>query len=328
MTSPPLPPSGPTGQPRRFWLPALAGLAITAVMVAAGLWMMHQQQTNQELEHLQTTRLQGLEDSLKALRSDQRANARALQDAASSNRVLRDEVLGLSQRNALLEQTVERLSADTRQGLQVLRQEEAEVLLANALQRIEYGHDLESARRLYALADGLIAQLEGPQQLNLRQTLLQERTALEAIGPDPRRQLAQALDNTLGGLMGLERTPRSTPAAPVSWWQRLLAPLVEIHPSSADVPLAASQRQQAIDSLQLEATLARAALERNDRDSWQRALERIDDWAVRLWPDGPALQQHRHDLAQLRLSPLAPTIPELGATLAQMRQLRHGNLTP
>ena len=313
---------------RRLWLPALACLVAAGLMGGAGVWLVRQQQAAQDLEHIQTTRLQGLEDSLKTLRSDQRANARALQDAVSGNRVLRDEVLGLSQRNALLEQTVEQLGAATRQGLQALRQEEAEILLGQAQLRLEYGHDLEGARRLYALADTLLTQLEGPQQLNLRQALLQERTTLEALGQDPRQRLARELDDTLSGLMGLERQPESLPQDDLAWWQRLLAPLVEIHPSSAAVPLAASQRQQAIDSLQLEATLARAALERVDPVAWQQALGRIDDWTVRLWPDGPVRRQHRQTLERLRLSPLSLQVPELGSTLNLMRQLRHGNASP
>ena len=313
---------------RRWWLPAGAVLTAAAVLGGAGWYLAGQRQAAQELEQLQATRLQALEDSLKALRSDQRANARALQDAAGSSRVLRDEVLGLSQRNALLEQTVERLSADTRQGLQVLRQEEAEVLLANALQRLEYGHDLDGAIRLYALADGLIAQLEGGDQLNLRQALLQERRALEAVGPDPRKTLAASLDKTVAALLTLEREPLPRDDDKLQWWQQLLAPLVDIHPSSTDQPMAPTQRQQAIDSLQLEVTLARAALERGDAAAWQLALGRIHDWTVRLWPDGPARTQHRSTLEQLRLSPLTPTVPELGSTLRQMRQLRTGSSLP
>ena len=311
----------------RGWLPvSLSVLALAAL--GTGIWFLQDQRADaREAERLQATRLQGLEDSLKALRADQRANARALQDAASSSRLLRDEVLGVSQRNALLEQTVEQLSAESRQGLQLLRQEEAEVLLAAALQRLEHGHDLDSARRLYGLADGLLARIDGPDQLNLRQALLQERRALEGIGEDPRKAHAAALERILKTLLALDRQP-IVEATSLTWWQRLLSPLVEIHPSSTDTPIAASQRQQAIDSLQLEATLARAALERSDRTAWQQALTRIDDWVIRLWPDGPARQQQRQALEQLRLSPLAPAVPELGSTLRQMRQLREGSSSP
>lgn len=313
---------------RRWWLPALAGVLAAAVLGAAGWYLAGQRQALRAEQELQATRLQGLEDSLRALRADQRANARALQDAASGNRVLRDELLGLAQRSALLEQTVEQLSADTRQGLQVLRQEEAEVLLVQARQRLELAHDLDGARRLYAVAETLLDPLPGADRLNLRQALLQERQALEALGEDPRRALARQLDATLAALLRLEQHPAPAPAASLSWWQRLLSPLVEIHPSHTALPLAAGQRQQAIDSLQLEATLARAALERGDRPAWQAALGRIDDWVVRLWPDGADRQRHRQALARLRQATLSPSVPELGTTLQLLRQLRSGSTPP
>lgn len=306
-------------------------LALTTLVLGTalgGFWYVQSQRdVARELVSLQSARLEAMEDSLKALRVDQRANARTLQDAGASNRLLRDEVLGLSQRNALLEQSVEQLSADSRQGLQLLRQEEAEVLLTSALHRMEYAHDLESARRLYTLADGLLARLDGADQLNLRQALLQERRVLDAMGEDPRKAHAKALEQITKGLMALELQPPAD-TVPLTWWQQLLAPLVDIHPSSGDTPIAANQRQQAIDSLQLEISLARAALERSDAEAWQQALRRIDDWTIRLWPAGPARQRQRQALEKLQLAPLGLTAPELGSTLRQMRHLREGNTSP
>lgn len=313
---------------RRRWLWPVAGglVAVAALAVAAGL-LLQQRQLSEGRNQQLADQVLALEQSLQSLRADQRANARTLQDAASGNRLLRDEVLGISQRNALLEENVARLTADTRQGLQLLRLEEVEVMLGQAMQRLEYGHDLDSARRLYAQAETMLQALEGPGLLDLRQSLRQERAVLDALGPDPRLRLAADLDAVLKALLAIERQAPENAEA-LQWWQRLLSPLVDIHRSDAGVLLADSQRLHALDSLQLEASLARAALERGDPASWQRALDRIDDWAARLWPEGPARARQQQALQQLRRAPLTPVLPELGSTLRQMRQIRDGSTTP
>jgi uroporphyrin-3 C-methyltransferase len=318
----------PPSQGRRVWLwPAATSLVLAAVVAAAGWYLLQQRQLAEGQSQQMASQMQALEQSLQSLRADQRANARTLQDAASGNRLLRDEVLGVSQRNALLEENVARLSADTRQGLQLLRQEEVEVMLGQALQRLEYGHDLDSARRLYALAENMLQGLEGPGLLDLRQSLRQERSVLDTLGPDPRLRLASELDGVLKALLAMERqAPESRDD--LQWWQRVLSPLVDIHRSDAGVLLADSQRVQALDSLQLEVSLARAALERADQAGWERALGRISDWVGRLWPDGPARQRQQQALTQLRQAPLTPVLPELGSTLRQMRQMRDGSASP
>lgn len=315
-------------QGHRVWLwPAATSLVLAAVVAAAGWYLLQQRQLAEGQSQQMASQMQALEQSLQSLRADQRANARTLQDAASGNRLLRDEVLGVSQRNALLEENVARLTADTRQGLQLLRQEEVEVMLGQAMQRLEYGHDLDSARRLYALAENMLQGLEGPGLLDLRQSLRQERSVLDALGPDPRMRLASELDSVLKALLAMERqAPESRDD--LQWWQRVLSPLVDIHRSDAGVLLADSQRVQALDSLQLEVSLARAALERGDQAGWERALGRISDWVGRLWPDGPARQRQQQALTQLRQAPLTPVLPELGSTLRQMRQMRDGSATP
>lgn len=316
--------TSPARYPRWLW-PGIAALLTVAVVTAAGVYLQQQRLQAQHLSTQLQQQVSALEQGLQALRADQRANARALQDSASGNRLLRDEVLGLSQRNALLEENVARLTADSRKNLLALRQDEAEVVLGQALQRLEYGHDLDGARRLYVLAGNLLQELEGPGMLDLRQALLQETRALEAVGQDPRQSHAQALEQVLQTLLRLQHQAGATPAEQLQWWQRLLSPLVEIHPSDASVLLADAQRLHALDALQLEASLARAALERGDQDGWQRALARINDWVVRLWPDSPARQRQQQALQQLRQSPLSPNLPELGSTLRQMQQLRHGS---
>ncbi|MNN09788.1 hypothetical protein D3C81_1226860 [compost metagenome] len=97
---------------------------------------------------------------------------------------------------------------------------------------------------------------------------------------------------------------------------------MQIHPSDSRVLVARSERMAANDALQIELSLARAALERGDQQGWQQALDRTDAWLLRLWPESPQRKQHRDQLRAMRDAQLRPAIPELGSTLQQLRATR------
>ena len=104
------PPPAPSRRTLRWLLP-LAGLVVLGAGGYAG-WHYWQQQQSDRAAQAQTTAVQltGLQATVEALRRDQRATSQRLQDAAATNRVLRDEMLGLSQRSALLEENLGRLA--------------------------------------------------------------------------------------------------------------------------------------------------------------------------------------------------------------------------
>jgi uroporphyrin-3 C-methyltransferase len=269
-----------------------------------------------------------LDQTLDTLRRDQRATSERVQDAAATNRVLRDEMLGLGQRNALLEDTVSKLADPNRHGAQALRLDEVELLLSQGQQRLAIAGDLNGARRAYALAAGALAGIDDPAFLNLRQSLVQERNALDALGPGPQDSLAAELERFVGQLDTLPAQATDAAGDSRSWWQKVLAPLVQVRPSSGNVLVARSERIGAKDSLQIEISLARAALERGDADAWKQALARVDVWLTRLWPDTPELRQRHAELAKLQRAPLRPALPELGSTLLQLRAMREGRNGP
>lgn len=314
-----LPPPASSRRATR-WLLAVVVLAALAAAAWYGYrsWQTRLQQADQS-RTAASLQLSALAQSVEALRRDQRANARSIQDAAATNRVLRDEVLGLGQRNALLEENLARLADSSRQGAQAVRREEAELLLSQAQQRLTYAGDLDGARRLYALAAGVLESIDSPDYLNLRQALLQERNALDALGPGVRAQAAGQLAQWADAL---EALPEQLPAAADQaqpWWQQLLSPLVQIRPADSQVLITRSERISANDSLQIELSLARAALERGDTPAWAAALGRVDTWLQRLWPDSPQRQALRTQLQALRALDLRPPLPELGSTLQQLR---------
>ncbi|HSX65669.1 MAG TPA: uroporphyrinogen-III C-methyltransferase, partial [Pseudoxanthomonas sp.] len=104
------------------------------------------------------------------------------------------------------------------------------------------------------------------------------------------------------------------------------APLVDVRPSRDEAIIAPPQRAAGEAALQIELSLARAALERGDLAGFHAALDRIEAWLPRLWPDSRQLRQGREQLKALRDTPLRPDLPVLGSTLQQLRQLRSAGL--
>jgi len=313
-------PPAPSRRPARWLLP----LAVVVVLGAAGYagWHHWQQQQRDRAAQAQTTdvRLKGLEATVEALRRDQRATSQRLQDAAATNRVLR-AALGLSQRSALLEENLTRLTESANQGRQAVQRDEAELLLTQAAQRLAFADDVEGARRLYAQAATALADLPDNEGLNLRQALVQERDALDALGPGPRVQALHRLNAVAQALQGLpsELPPSPAEAAAKPWWQSALAPFVDITPTRLNGPLTQAERAAADDALQLELTLARAAIERGDRSGRDAALNRVAHWAQRRWPDSPGLRAQHAELQALRKAPLQAESSVLGSTLQQLR---------
>ena len=297
-------------------------LVVLAVAAWQG-WRWWQAQVHARTEQAgQLERLDGLEARVDALRRDQRANAERLQQSAATNRLLREELLGLGQRAALLEDSVADLADAGAGGIRALRMDEADLLLATAEQRLLAG-DIEGARRAYALTAALLERVDGPQALDLRQALSQERAALDALCPDPAIEAQARLDALAAALDALpERRNRGVPAS-APWWKRLAARVIDVRPSAAGATVSApGERAAGLAALQVELALARAALDRRDDTAFDAALTRIDGWLTRLWPPSKAMRGQRDTLRALQDTPLRLDAPELGSTLAQLRRLR------
>lgn len=309
-----------------IWLLALIALAAVAALGWRGWKARDAQAQAQAADAAQ--RLGAIEQRLESVRRDQRTLTQRVQDAAATNRVLRDEVLGLGQRGALLEESVAKLSDPSRHGAQALRLDEVEMLLSLAGQRLSVADDRDGARRAYALAAGALEGIDDHRLLNLKQTLAQERQALEAQGAGPRARLSRQLDAFAAGLAGLpQRTAAASAVTEQRRWQRWLAPLVDVRPSRQAAFVAPSDRNAGEAALRIEISLAHAALERGDAAGFLASLNRIDQWITRLWPDSPALRQGRQQLAAMRRLPLRDDVLLLGSTLEQLRSLRSAGFT-
>ena len=318
-TDVPSPP--PAGRSRAaLWLLALLLLGLAGWRG----WSWWQAERAQQLARASESgeRITALEERLAALRRDQRSQLQRLQQADATNRVLRDELLGIGQRAALLEDSVSKLADPDRHGAQALRLDEVELLLTTAQQRLQLAADLDGARRAYALAAGVLDGVDDPAYLSLRQTLVQERAALDALGVDPVRVAAGRLDAFTARLDAQPQHADAEESTRAPWVQRLLSRFVDVRRSDRARLQAPSERAAGLDALQIELTLARAALERRDARSWRAALQRAERWLPRLWPESATLRQRHHELQALRALPLDLTLPVLGSTLEQLRSMR------
>ena len=313
----------PAPRRRRSPLPGFVVLVLLVAMLAA-LYVGWRRWREHEAADAVDARQQidALSERLNAIRGEQRSNSRRLQQADSLNRVLRDELDGISQRAALLEDTVDKLADPDRHGAQALRLDEAEMLLVLGGERLHIAGDLDGARRAYALASGVLDGIDDAAYLSLRQTLLQERTALDALGADPRVKAIAQLDTFAQNVTAPATRDARETRANTPWWQRAFGNLLQVQPTDRAVAVQPADRAAALAGLQLEITLARAAAERRDTVAYRQALSRADNWLQRLAPDSVALAEQRAKLRNIAAMPLSLSVPTLGSTLQQLRQLR------
>ena len=309
--------------PRRSRAGSLLLLALVLLaLAAAGGWAWQRwQQAQARASAAADARQSAMAARLDALRAAQRAQAQRLQQAEATNRLLRDELLGIGQRAALLEDSVSRLADPDRHGAQALRLDELELLLAIGQQRLRLDDDVEGAHRALALAAPLLAGIDDPAYLNLRQTLVQEQAALEALGPDPRVRAASLLARLERGLQAPAPVlAAGDPQRP--WYARLLDRVVTVQPTASAGLRAGTDREAAFAAAQVDIALARAAIERRDGVALGLALDRIGAWQRRLLAGSPMLAAQQRELATLRALALRHDSPLAGSSLQQLRALR------
>jgi len=322
VSATPVPPTAPSPRRSYGWVLWL----LVALLAAAGAWGWKAWQARGEREREQQAdagqRLDALEGRIDAIRRDQRSQLQRLQQADATNRVLRDEVLGIGQRSALIEDTVSKLADPDRHGEQALRLDETELLLNMAQQRLLIAGDLEGARRAYMLAGNVLDGIDDPAYLSLRQTLQQELAGLDAIGTEPRMRAMAELDAFAQTISAAPVEPHAAATPDAPWWRRAFATLIDVRPSDRTVAVQPADRIAAAAGLQLEISLARAAAERRDDAGFRAALQRAEGWMTRLWPPSPTLERQRAQLRTIAARELSLSLPTLGSTLQQLRQLR------
>ena len=278
-------------------------------------------------------RLIAVEAAQENSRRTQVAQEQRLVDTRARTGLLRDEVLALTQRASLLEDSVREAAQGSRDGVAALRLDEVELLLVIAQQRLQLSGDLAGAIRASELADGVLSTQRDAELVDLRQTLAQELAALRALPASPRVTAAgglDALERTLPRLRGGDALGVGRAEAPGDdqALQRLLSSLVQVRHTGGQDLLSPADRGAAETALALDIGLARSALASGDDANFRRALARIDGWLHRLYADGPLLRAQRAQLATLGKLELGYSMPLAGATLRQLQDLRKSRRAP
>lgn len=314
--------------PGALWVLLAIALLVAALLAWKG-WVTHAPAARATVdlspEGLDARLLQA-EASITSLRRGQESLNQGLTDTRARTGLLREEVLAVTQRSSLLEDSVRNLSAGQRSGVAALRLDEAELLLTLAQQRLHLAGDVPGAIRATELAQGVLSAQPDPALLDLRQALAQELAALRAAPPSPLASAAAQLDAletalprlSAGGALGGVRSTAQDGDG--SGFERLLGSLVQVRRGGGQDLLSPADRGAGEAALALEIALARSALARGDEDGLHRSAGRIEGWLLRLFPDSPTLRRQLAMVRGLRGLTLAQSIPMAGSTLQQLHE--------
>lgn len=323
-------PSPPAARrlPAALWI-LLAIAALVAALFAWKTWAPRLGEGGDSVDlgpEALDARLLEVESAISDLRRSQESMNQKLVDTRARTGLLRDEVLAVTQRSSLLEESVRELSDSRRGGAAALRLDEVELLLTLAQQRLSLAGDLAGAIRATALAQGLLATQRDPGLIDLQQTAAQELAALRSLPADPAASAAAQLDALEAELPKLATAGAAepAPAATGSGLQRLVDSLVQVRRTGEQDLLSPADRSAGEAALALEIALARSALANHDEAGFRKAVVRVDGWLQRLFRDGPVLRERRQQLAKLRELPLKLSTPVAGSTLQQLQDYKRG----
>lgn len=273
-------------------------------------------------------RLSALDRQLAQYDGGRRSLDERTAELASNQRVIRQELLGMGERAATIEDAVARLSDQRLRGEIALKLNEIEGLLVLADQRLLLARDRAGARTALQLALSALDTIEDPLYAGLALPLRAELAQLDALPADPLPGLRATLANALSALPGLPRAPlqeaRGAASAGMGRLQQALSGLVTVRRTDESAAvLTGSAREAALEALQLDLRVALLAAEARDADALSAALSRAQSAFARLFDaDDARVRGLSEALAALKPADLAAPLPTLGASLAELRALR------
>ncbi len=331
----PAPPAStrPAPRPRGGGSLALALLLSLLALGAAGYvaWQQWQLQRGNAADSQGVASLLQRVDSLETRLGgigDQRASLdQRLDDAAAVNRSLREELLGQAERTRNLEDAVARLAEKTLSGHDAMLLDQTDSLLRMGAERYRLFHDARAAADAYGLADQTLAAVNGGAFSGVRQSIQAEREALLESEPVNQAGILRQLQDLRGALVDLPLKPLDSSVAgeATDAWSRIRRALGSVVSVQHDngAPLAVSDARIARELAALDLAQAQAAVLAHDPGSYAAALKRVDaSLASRFDGSVLAVQQARHTLKQLESQLPAGAPVQLGAALAELRNLR------
>ena len=310
------------------WLALIA--LLVALATALALWYVAAaaDRAAQDREAV-TRRVVLVEEENAQLRRQVSALTRRFDDDDALDRSLREELLGVSERAALLEQAIKRVSENRMDSVSELRLNQAELLLSAGIERLRLFHDAQAAATALRLADNELARLEDPRYAGVRQTLAQEIAALDSVPQQAFSDTLVLLAELRARLPHLPLRGDSAVAAPAAAtagrFETLLRGLVRVRrvsPREAGLlgPLGADTLRAVIA---LDLLHAEQALRQHDVARYQALIaEARETLAFGFDLDAASTRDVRLKLAQLAAHKPAPW-PNLGSALEQLVNLRH-----
>ena len=311
-------------------------LLLLLALIAGGLgaWQLLQAQRDAERRLAEwrdvADQLEGRITALDRQLGSERERSRAIEGKQSENqgnlRVMREELLGMTERAALLEDAVSRLTAQRESADQVLRLSEIEFLLSYAEQRLMLFSDLQAAIKALDLAASSLGTIEEPAFAPLKQTLAAELEQLRQVPIDQRQQARRRLTDLLLGIDKLPpaRERQLADQAEQSRWRQLLGQLITVRRlSDTQALLTPLERATRVASLRLQLGLAVAALEQRRSEMLRDAVKVAQqDYKALFDPEAPAVVAGQSLLDELEVIELNAQLPSIGTTLRELRAIR------
>jgi uroporphyrin-3 C-methyltransferase len=226
-----------------------------------------------------------------------------------------------------LEGAVGKLSESTLSAHDATLLDETESLFRMALERYELFHDAQGAAAAYALAAQTLSAVNDGAFAGLRQNVEAERVALLASQPTSQAEALATLTALRAAVPTLPLKPLDAPAGASSAgaWSRITRALAGVVSVQRDngAPLAVADARFARELAALDLAQAQAALLAHDPKAYAAALQRADaGLASQFDGNADAVQQARAMLKQLTGAVPNDTSVQLGAALAELRNLR------
>lgn len=309
----------------------LAWIVLLGLVLAAAWWLYQRETRERDAAsrvEAASARIDALARDNEQLRRDITAVRARNADADALNRGIREEVLGFNERARALEDALANVADQRISNRDAMALNEAEFILQLAGERLALFRDASGTLAAYQLADSALASAEDPLFANVRQTIRAEMQAIEAAQPMQTR----ATLNTLAGLraqvagLPLKTTPMETPAENREGYSRLrelLSRFVRIRHDDAAPAFALRDEKLTRSLVALDLRCAEAALFVRDEEEFHQSLQRARTGIVAVFDtEAPAVRDMLAEIDRLAATALAPTLPELGTALSELRNLR------
>ena len=224
---------------------------------------------------------------------------------------------------------------------------EIEYLVIIAMQRLNLGHDADTAQAALETAARRLKDLNDPSLIPVREELTADINALRAVPdtdvPGVALYLADIItradDLPLASDSATRRPPSSAQPADeeISGWRDLVNAIwqelrqlvvIQREDSPPTELLAPDERYFLYQNLRVELASAREAALRRDTRNLRASIELIQNWLQRYFnTDAEAVSNIQEALAEMATLELKPQLPDISGSLESVRawQRRHGS---